>query len=63
MPLVSDRQNYDKWREDGARDAAQRAHLLAQEWLAAYEPPPLDAAVTEELAAFVQKRKNELPVR
>jgi len=63
MPLVSDRQNYDKWREDGSRDAAQRAHTLARQLLDAYEPPPLDEAIAEELAAFVARRKTELPVR
>ena len=44
MPIVSDRQNYDKWREDGSRDAARRAHDVAGQLLAAYEPPPLDPA-------------------
>ena len=63
MPLVSDRQNYDKWREDGAPDAAQRAHTLGRQLLDAYEPPQLDEAVAEELAAFVARRKLELPVR
>jgi trimethylamine--corrinoid protein Co-methyltransferase len=63
MPLISDRHNYDKWREDGARDAAQRAHALARQLLDNYEPPPLDAAIAEELAAFVTRRKMELPVR
>ncbi len=63
MPLVGDRQNYDKWREDGSRDAAQRAHTLARQLLDAYEPPPLDEAIGEELAAYVERRKLELPVR
>ena len=38
MPIVSDRQNYDKWREDGSHDAARRAHAVAGQLLAAYEP-------------------------
>lgn len=63
LPLVSDRQNYDKWREDGAQDAAQRAHQLARKLLDAYEPPPLDEAIAEALADFVTRRKLELPVR
>ena len=59
MPIVSDRQNYDKWREDGGRDAARRAHDVAGQLLAAYEPPPLDAAVAEALADFVARGGNE----
>jgi trimethylamine--corrinoid protein Co-methyltransferase len=27
--------------------------------LAAYEPPPLDPAIAEEIAAFVARRKEE----
>jgi trimethylamine--corrinoid protein Co-methyltransferase len=29
----------------------------------AYEPPPLDQAVREELAAYVARRREELGVR
>jgi trimethylamine--corrinoid protein Co-methyltransferase len=61
MPLISDRRNFDQWREDNGRDIVQRAHRLAHEWLAAYEPPLMEAAITEELAAFVDRRKRELP--
>jgi trimethylamine--corrinoid protein Co-methyltransferase len=32
---------------------------LWKELLAAYEPPPLDEAVAEEIAAFVARRKEE----
>ena len=60
MPIVSDRQNYDKWREDGSHDAARRAHAVAGQLLAAYEPPPLDPAAAEALADFVARRKREL---
>ncbi len=60
MPIVSDRQNYDKWREDGSRDAARRAHDVAGQLLAAYEPPPLDLPTAEALADFVARRKREL---
>lgn len=60
MPIVSDRQNYDKWREDGSRDVARRAHDLARQLIDLYEPPPMDPAVAEELAAFIARRKHEL---
>jgi trimethylamine--corrinoid protein Co-methyltransferase len=58
-PLLSDWRNFETWQEDGALDATRRANRLWQELLAAYEPPPLDEAVAEEIAAFVARRKEE----
>jgi trimethylamine---corrinoid protein Co-methyltransferase len=60
MPVISDRQNYEKWREDGSLDAAQRAHNLAKQLLAEYEKPPIDPAIEEALMEFVFKRKLDL---
>lgn len=59
-PILSDRQNYDKWREDGSHDAARRAHTIAQQLIAAYELPPLDPAISEALTDFVARRKHEI---
>ena len=42
-------------------DAAQRANKLWKERLAAYEPPPIDDAIDEELREYVARRKAELP--
>ncbi len=58
-PLLSDWRNFETWQEDGALDATRRANRLWKELLAAYEPPPLDEAVAEEIAAFVARRKEE----
>ena len=58
-PMLSDWRNFETWQEDGSRSATERAHLLYNEILAAYEPPPLDPAVSDELAAFVARRKEE----
>jgi trimethylamine--corrinoid protein Co-methyltransferase len=58
-PLLSDWRNFETWQEDGALDATRRANRLWKELLAAYEPPPIDAAVAEEIAAFVARRKEE----
>jgi trimethylamine--corrinoid protein Co-methyltransferase len=58
-PIVSDWRNYESWREAGAPDAAQRANRIWKEVLAAYEPPPLDPVVKEELDAFVARRIEE----
>ncbi|MDX1612823.1 MAG: trimethylamine methyltransferase family protein [Candidatus Promineifilaceae bacterium] len=52
LPILSDRQNYDNWRDNGQQDAAQRAHQVARQLLDAYEPPPLDEAIVEELEAY-----------
>lgn len=60
LPIVSDRQNYDNWRENGALDAAQRAHRVAQELLQSYEPPSIDPAIKEALHDYVARRKQEL---
>ena len=58
-PLISDWRNHEAWVEAGAPDAMQHAHRLYKEALQAYEPPPIDRAVAEELEAFVAKRKEE----
>lgn len=59
-PLLSDRQNYDAWQENGRLDAAQRANRLAKKLLAAYEQPALEPAVEEALRDYVAQRKREL---
>ncbi|MGH6718312.1 MAG: trimethylamine methyltransferase family protein, partial [Alphaproteobacteria bacterium] len=48
-PLLSDWRNFEAWREDGARDATQRAHRLYKELLRDFEAPPLEASTREEL--------------
>lgn len=58
-PIVSDWRNYESWREAGAPDAAQRANRIWKTMLAAYEPPPLDPAIKDELDAFVARRIAE----
>jgi trimethylamine---corrinoid protein Co-methyltransferase len=58
-PLLSDWRNFETWRDDGAIDATRRANRIWKELLAAYEPPPMDPAVAEEIAAFVARRKEE----
>lgn len=58
-PMVSDWRNYESWQEAGAPEAAKRANQLVKDILAAYEEPPLDPAIREELEAFVIRRKAE----
>jgi trimethylamine--corrinoid protein Co-methyltransferase len=58
-PMLSDWRNFESWREAGAEDATTRAHHLYKRLLAEFEAPPLDPAVQEELAAFVERRRRE----
>ena len=59
-PMLSDWRNYESWLEAGGRDTTQRATAIWQQLLAEYEAPAMDAAVREQLDAFVAKRKEEL---
>ena len=58
-PLVSSTQNYGAWLEAGGKSAAERATAIWQGALAAYAEPAIDPAISEALAAFVAKRKEQ----
>ena len=58
-PMLSDWRNVERWREAGSPTAVEKANGLWKARLAAYEPPPLDAAVAEELRSFVERRTRE----
>ena len=58
---TADNASYEQWLEDGGLDAAQRANTIWKRRLAAYEPPPIDAAVDEALREFIARRKSEMP--
>jgi trimethylamine--corrinoid protein Co-methyltransferase len=58
-PFLSDWSNFESWQEAGAVQTPERANRIWKKILAEFEPPPLDAAIAEELAAFVAKRKAE----
>jgi trimethylamine---corrinoid protein Co-methyltransferase len=58
-PMISDWRNFESWEEAGSPTAYDKANRLYKELLAAYEPPPMDAARVEEMAAFVARRKEE----
>ena len=62
LPTVSDRQNYETWIENGAKDALQRAHEIANQLLDMYEQPDLPSNVQGELMDYVEKRKQESTV-
>jgi trimethylamine--corrinoid protein Co-methyltransferase len=58
-PMISDWRNYESWEEAGSPQAPAKANRIWKEMLAAYEPPPLDQAIREELDAFVARRVAE----
>jgi trimethylamine--corrinoid protein Co-methyltransferase len=58
-PLLSEWRGFDTWSQDGARDTMARAGAIAEEAIAAHETPPLDAAILEELDAFIARRTRE----
>ena len=59
-PLLSDWSNFENWRDAGSRSATERATAIWKKLLAEYTPPPLDAAVRESVAAYVERRTREL---
>ena len=58
-PLVSDWRNYGAWTEAGAKTATERAAAVWRTTLGAFQPPPMEAAVQEELGAYVERRRRE----
>jgi trimethylamine--corrinoid protein Co-methyltransferase len=59
-PMLADWRNYESWLEAGGQDTTQRATQIWQQLLNEYAAPAMDAAVREQLNAFVAKRKEEL---
>mgnify|MGYP000082498376 CR=1 FL=1 len=60
-PKLSDSENVESWEDGGSKDMRQRAYERWNDMLNNYEKPPIDPAIEEALAAFVAKRKEELP--
>ena len=60
QPFLSDWQNYENWAAAGSKNGTERATEIWQQILREFEPPPLDPAIKEELAAYVAKRKEKL---
>jgi trimethylamine---corrinoid protein Co-methyltransferase len=58
---VADNNSLEQWRDEGMKDAPQRASERCKCLLAEYEQPRLDPAVDKELNAFVSRRKGERP--
>jgi trimethylamine--corrinoid protein Co-methyltransferase len=59
-PMLSDWRNFENWSEGGARTGTERANAIWKELLRTYEQPALDAAVEEELEAYVSRRRQDI---
>ncbi len=59
-PLLSNRQNFEAWKEAGSIDIATRANTMWKQLLAEYEQPQLDPAIDAALDEYVIKRKGIL---
>ncbi len=55
--------NYEKWEEEGSEDSYKKANAIWKRMLKEYQAPSLDAAIREELQAFVEHRRAELQAR
>lgn len=60
QPMLSNWQNHEAWQEAGCLDATARATRLWKKALAEYVQPPMDAAIREELEAYVARRKEAI---
>jgi trimethylamine--corrinoid protein Co-methyltransferase len=58
---LSNNDSFEQWELDGGLDAAQRANRRWKERLAAYEAPPLDEGIHEELLDWIRARKASFP--
>lgn len=58
-PFISDWSNFESWEEAGSIDTPRRANIVWKKILEEFEAPPMDDAIRDELAAFVERRKSE----
>ncbi|MGR3485531.1 MAG: trimethylamine methyltransferase family protein [Paracoccaceae bacterium] len=58
-PILSDWRNFEAWQAAGSVWTAERASAKVDQILDGFEAPALDAAIAEELSAFVDRRKAE----
>ena len=57
---ISDNDPFEKWELNGSVDTATRANRAWKRTLDEYVAPPLDAAVDEQLLAFIRARKDSM---
>ncbi len=58
---VADNNSFEQWRDEGEKDATQRANRIWKEMLKNYEAPPIDSGIDEALLEFIRTRKTSMP--
>jgi trimethylamine--corrinoid protein Co-methyltransferase len=58
-PMLSDWRTWESWTEAGRPSFGSRTHDTVDRFLAAYEPPPMDPDIRDELRAFIDRRVGE----
>jgi trimethylamine---corrinoid protein Co-methyltransferase len=58
-PVLSDWRNFENWQLAGSPTAIEKANRVWKERLAAWEKPPIDRAIEDELNEFVERRIAE----
>lgn len=59
QPFVSDWKNFEAWEAAGGTWTAERAHGLFKDIINNFEAPAMDDGIRQELAEFVERRKQE----
>ena len=59
-PILSTRQNFEAWSEEGAIRSAKRANSIWKQLLSEYAQPAVDPAIEEALRDYVERRKREI---
>jgi len=58
-PIISDWRNYENWQENGSPQSWEKANKIWKQVLEIYEEPSIDAAMLEQLDAFIARRVEE----
>ena len=58
---LADNASFEQWEAEGARRVEERADDLCRRWLAEFEAPPIDPAISEALTDFVERKKASMP--
>lgn len=58
---LSNSESFEQWEEQGGKDSARRAYERWNELLNDYQQPAMDESIHEQLLAYLQTRKSQLP--
>jgi trimethylamine--corrinoid protein Co-methyltransferase len=59
--LLADSNNVEQWEEEGSKDMARRAYERWNQLLRDCPETTLDVAKDDELRAYIEQRKGEIP--